>query len=154
MTESQTSRSRATRACCFFVYLNRWAVTFLDLATNVPKLSVNATSLGEEIALVHVAGAVGVVSLGAQTIREASARCCIGGNFSLTFDGVFVSDIDLDDNVTTRGYNMSETLEDVISPGKINGETQGCRMMHIAATLSTRYTLVAFFVPAPNLTSR
>lgn len=101
---------------CFMV---RWAVTFLDLATNLPKLSANATSLGEESSLTHIAGAVGVVSLGAQTVREASAQCCIGGNFSLTFDSVLVSDIDLDDNGTTRGNDLSEALEDMIAPGEI-----------------------------------
>lgn len=84
----------------------------------MPKFSVNTTSLGMENSLVHVAGAVGEVSLGAATIREASARCCIEGNFSLTFDGVFVSDVDLEDNGTTRGDNLIEMLEDVITPGK------------------------------------
>lgn len=99
--------------------MNRWAVTFLDLAGNLPKLSINATSMGEESSLVNVPGAVGVVSLGAQTIREASARCCIGGNFSLTFDSVFVSDINLDDNGTRHGDDLHEALEDVVTPGNI-----------------------------------
>lgn len=84
----------------------------------MPKLSVNATLWGEESSLENVVGAVGVVSLGVETVREASARCCIGGNFSLTFDGMFVSDIDLDDNATARGDQLSKMLEDAISPGK------------------------------------
>lgn len=148
MTESHPSCSRV-RAFVLF-YFERWAITFLDLAANVPKLSVNATSWGIETSLVHVAGAVGEVSLGTETIREASARCCIEGNFSLTFDGVFVSDVDLDDNGTTRGDNLIEMLEDAITPGKIwKRRDPRMRTSNIANTCSTRHIVLVISLFQP-----
>lgn len=122
----------------------------------MPKLSINATSMGEESSLINVPGAVGVVSLGAQTFREASARCCIGGNFSLTFDSVFVSDIDLDDNGTRRGDDLSEALEDVIMPG-ITSKRRDPRVQNDAYRQHSFFQLYIFCqipVPAPNFISR
>lgn len=105
---------------------NRWSVTFLDLAANVPKLSINATALGnnsyssgeETYSLTTVDGGVGVISQGVETVQEAPALCCVGGNFSLAFDGTFALDVDLesDDDRSSSAY-LEEELGDVINEG-------------------------------------
>lgn len=61
-------------------------------------------------------GGGGVVSVGVETLQEASAICCIGGNFSLTFDGFDVFDVDLenDANASTTAASLVEALGDVI----------------------------------------
>lgn len=103
----------------------RWTVTFLELAANVPKLSIAATAFDgnsaigqEENSLAMVNGGVGVVSVGAETEQEASADCCVGGDFSLTFDGTFALDIDLESDANTLSASyMAEGLRDVINAG-------------------------------------
>lgn len=103
----------------------RWSVTFLDLAANVPKIYANITALedesddAQEDAFAVVDGGVGVVSTGAGTVREASAPCCIGGNFSLTFGGTFALDVDLESgDSASRGELFTERLEDAIREGE------------------------------------
>lgn len=109
-------------------HLDRWSVTFLDLAANVPKLSTNATALGnnsysseeEEYSLKTVDGGVGVIFQGVETVQEASALCCVGGNFSLDFDGTFALDVDLDSDAdTASAAHLAEGLGDVINEGMI-----------------------------------
>lgn len=60
-------------------------------------------------------GGVGVASVGVETLQEASAICCIGGNFSLSFDGFDVFDVDLenDANAATSAASLVEALGDV-----------------------------------------
>lgn len=98
-------------------------VTFLDLASNVPKISINTTNASEDSGqsyLTTVDGGVGTVTVGVDTIREASGQCCIGGNFSLSFDGEVVAvAVDLEDsNGTARSDNLREGIEDAIDPGE------------------------------------
>lgn len=65
-----------------------------------------------------VDGGVGVISQGVETVQEASALCCVGGNFSLSFDGTFALDVDLesDADASSAAY-LAEGLGDVISEG-------------------------------------
>lgn len=98
-------------------------VTFLDLASNVPKISINTTNASEDSGqayLTTVDGGVGTVTVGVDTIREASGQCCIGGNFSLSFDGELVAvTVDIDDsNGTVRSDYLREGIEDAIDPGE------------------------------------
>lgn len=103
----------------------RWTVTFLELAANVPELSIDATAFEgntavdqEENSLTMVDGGVGVVSVGAETVQEASALCCVGGDFSVAFDGAFALDIDLESDADTLSASyMAEGLRDVINEG-------------------------------------
>lgn len=100
---------------------NRWTVTFLDLAANLPKLSTNGTLLedsGQDYSLATVDGGIGVVAFGVYTVREASAPCCIEGNFSLHFNGVHALDVDLDGNVTARSDGLRAGIEDAIEESK------------------------------------
>lgn len=103
----------------------RWSVTFLDLAANTPKISANITTSEDESnseqenTLMVVDGGVGVVSSGTETVQEASTLCCIGGNFSLTFDGTFVLDVDLESgaNASSAEY-VTGGLGDAIGDGE------------------------------------
>lgn len=109
------------RLILLFDFTNRWAVTFLDLAANVPKLSIKTTTLegsGQDNSLTTVHGRIGVVAVGVEIIRGASAACCIQGNFSLAFNGITAIDIDLDDNGTKSSDFLREGLQDVINQGK------------------------------------
>lgn len=99
----------------------------MELAANVPKLSIDATAfegnsaVDEEYSLTLVDGGVGIVSVGAETLQEASATCCIGGNFSLAFDGTLALDVDLESDAETLSASyMVEGLRDVISEGTIS----------------------------------
>lgn len=97
-------------------------VTFLDLASNVPEISLNTTNSSEDSGqayLTTVDGGFGIVSFGVDTIQEASAHCCIGGTFSLSFDGELVDvTVDLENtNDTARSDYLREGLEDAIDPG-------------------------------------
>lgn len=65
-----------------------------------------------------VGGGVGVVDVGVETLREASAPCCIEGNFSLSFDDHHVADIELGDNATTNSKLLEEALKSTIVGGK------------------------------------
>lgn len=68
-----------------------------------------------------VDGGVGVVSVGAETVQEASADCCIGGGFSLTFDSILALDVDLENDAATLSASyMAEGLRGVINEGTIN----------------------------------
>lgn len=104
---------------CLVFRLGRWTITFLDLASNVPQVSANSTgSETEESRLAPTAGAVGVVAAGVETVREASTTCCIGGNFSLSFNGLVTVDVDLADVERASSDYLVEILEDVIDEGK------------------------------------
>ena len=96
--------------------MSRWTVTFLELAANVPKLSIEASTTSTPLTMID--GAVGVVSFGVETVQEVSALCCIGGDFSLTFDGVDALDIDLesDTDMTSAAY-VAEGLGSAIPEG-------------------------------------
>lgn len=99
--------------------MNRWTVTFLDLANNVPRISLNATSsTTKKATLAPVAGAIVDVIPDVQTLREASAPCCVGGNFSLSFDGVFVLGVDLNNAEHATSEYVQEALEDAIDQGE------------------------------------
>lgn len=132
------------------VHSGRWTVTFLDLAANVPKLSINATTLGDdyysgqvEFSLTTVDGGVGVVSLGVETVQEASAPCCVGGNFSLAFDGAFALDVDLESDAdTSSAAYLAEGLGDVINEGMYGDEiTIFTSSMYEKLTLTTETCL-------------
>lgn len=51
-------------------------------------------------------------------MQEASSPCCIGGNFSLSFDGTFGLNIDLesDDDRSSAAY-LEGGLGDIINEG-------------------------------------
>lgn len=65
-------------------------------------------------------GAIGVVSLGAETVREASALCCPGGSVSLAFDGAFAFDVSLegDSADSASAAYVAAGLGGVINEGK------------------------------------
>lgn len=97
----------------------RWTITFLDLAGNVPQVSINATgSATEQYHLAPIAGAIGAVTTQVEAVREASAACCVGGNFSLSFDGLVTADVDLVDIEGASSDYLMEILGDVIDEGK------------------------------------
>lgn len=75
-------------------------------------------SSGHGNSLATVDGGIGVVTLGGETLREASAPCCIEGHFSLSFDGMFALDVDLDDNQTSSAENLEEGLKGLIDEGE------------------------------------
>lgn len=78
-------------------------------------------TLGETVSydsLSLVGGGVGVVDVGVETLQEASAPCCIEGNFSLFFDGHHVADIELGNSATTNSKLLEEVLKSVIVEGK------------------------------------
>ncbi len=110
--------------------LNRWTVTFLDLAANVPKLSIEAATASTPLAIVD--GGVGVVSFGVETVQKASALCCIGGEFSLAFNGNDALDIDLESipDMTSAIY-VAEGLGSAIDQGtrSINHITFACHTL-------------------------
>lgn len=114
--------------------VNRWTVTFLDLAANVPKLSIEAATASTPLAMVD--GGVGVVSFGVETVQEASALCCIGGDFSLAFDGIDALDIDLESipDMTSAVY-VAEGLGSAIDQGT-RSETTSPYVSHNGAHCS------------------
>lgn len=121
----------------------------MELAANVPKLSIDATTVDGDSAtgqaassLAMVDGGIGVVSAGAETVQEASADCCIGGDFSLTFDGTFALGFDLEsDTDALSGPHIAEGLRDVINEGtrknsRIKPE-KGSALMKTCTTVKT-----------------
>lgn len=79
------------------------------------------TALGETVSydsLSLVGGGVGIVDVGVETLQEVSAPCCIEGNFSLSFDGHHVADIELGDKATTNSKLLEKVLKSVIVEGK------------------------------------
>lgn len=93
-------------------------MTFLDLAGNVPQLSTNITATRQRSRVSPVAGAIGVVQYGVEHSRQVSGSCCVGGNFSLTFDGSVAVDVNLEDDGSRNAEYLREKLEYVINQGR------------------------------------
>lgn len=65
-----------------------------------------------------MAGAVGEASSGVETLREASAPCCVRGNFFLSFDNVFVLDVDMSNEEHTTSEYFEEALKEAMDQGE------------------------------------
>lgn len=80
----------------------------------MPRISTT-----EQSNVAPVAGAIGALTYGVHLLRGASAPCCVGGNFSLNFDGAVALVLDLDNSNNTSAVHVQDALRAVIDQGKL-----------------------------------